>query len=234
MSPGRLQRAFILHRRNYSDTSLLLEIFAAEQGRLPLLAKGARRGRAPQAALLQPFHPLWLAWSGRGEVRTLTGAEAAGRPIALSGTALYCGLYVNELVMRLIGRSDPHEELFVSYQVALARLGGVGSFDDTLRQFELRLLQEIGYQIVLDREADSGRPVRPDGRYVYVAQHGMVPSVSADGADGVQGETLCRLASGESLVGAHAREARTLMRKVLAPYLGERPLKSRELFRRPW
>jgi len=225
-----LQQAFVLHRRNYSDTSLLLEVFTSSHGRLPLVAKGAKRPRAPGAALLQPFTPVLLAWTGRGEVRTMVRVEPAGRPLALRGDALYCGFYVNELLMRLLGRQDPHEVLFVFYQLVLQELAAGTDIATPLRRFELRLLAELGYQAVLDREADSGAPVRPDRHYVYSSEQGLLPGVSI-GADGaISGETLRRLAGGEPLTGRYAREARTLTRRLLAPHLGERPLHSRALF----
>lgn len=226
----QLQQAFVLHRRDFSDTSLLIEVFTAAHGRLPLLAKGAKRPRAAGAALLQPFTPVLLAWSGRGEVRTLVRVEPAGRPIALQGDGLYCGFYVNELLMRLLGRQDPHEVLFVFYRAVLEDLAVGPGLDAPLRRFELRLLAELGYQPVLDREANGRLPVRSDRVYCYRDEQGLVPVV-ASGADGaISGETLLRLAAGEALVGAQIREARSLTRRLLAPHLGDRPLQSRDLF----
>lgn len=234
MHRDELQRAFVLHRRDFSNTSLIIEVFTDLHGRLPLMAKGAKRGRGPLVGLLQPFQPLWVAWTGRGEIRTLTRAEAAGRPLVLAGTALYCGLYLNELLLRLLGRDDPHEDLFPDYQLALDALSRNDAIQTRLRQFELRLLAAIGYQMILDREADGGNPVRPDGRYRYVSARGLVPvSPAAAGEGVVGGETLRLLLDGEALSGERAREARDLMRVALAPYLGDRPLKSRALFRRP-
>lgn len=227
-----LRRGFVLHRRDYSNTSLLLDVFSAEQGRLPLIAKGARRaarGRGAQAALLQPFQPLWLAWSGRGEVRTLTRAEAAGRALTLRGEALYCGLYVNELLTRLLGRQDAHEALFVFYQQVLAELATAATFDTALRRFELRLLAELGWAPELEHDA-GGDPIDRAGYYVYSPEQGLLAGAGA-GPGAVGGETLHRLADGRTLDGVHAREARNLLRAILAPHLGERPLKSRELFR---
>jgi DNA repair protein RecO (recombination protein O) len=226
----RLQQAFVLHRRDYSDTSLLLEVFTAEHGRLPLVAKGAKRPRAPGAALLQPFTPVLLAWTGRGEVRTLVRVEPAGRPLALCGDALFCGFYVNELLTRLVGRQDPHEVLFVFYQLVLEELASGNDIDTPLRRFELRLLAELGYQSVLDREADGGAPVRPDRHYVYSSELGLLPADSSGAQGAISGETLRRLTGGEPLTGIHVREARALTRRLLAPHLGERPLQSRALF----
>ena len=226
----QLQQGYVLHRRDYSDTSLLIEAFTTEHGRVPLLAKGAKRGRSPSAALLQPFSPLLFAWSGRGEVQTLLRVEPAGRPVALAGDALYCGFYVNELLMRVLGRQDPHERLFLFYQRVLDELTGGADLDAPLRRFELRLLAELGYGPELDREAVGDQPVRPDRHYVYSNEQGLMQARSPDSNGAVSGATLLRLTGGEALTGVHAREARALMRRLLAPYLGERPLRSRALF----
>jgi DNA repair protein RecO (recombination protein O) len=225
----------VLHRRDFGNTSLILELFSGAHGRLAVLAKGAkrpRRGRAAGGEVLQPFRPLWLSWSGRGEVKTLLKVEPAGSAIELSGKALFCGFYLNELLVRLIGRGDPHEALFAFYHSALIALAAGEDLELALRQFELRLLHEIGYSVVLDLEAGNCRPVAPDRRYVYEQESGLREAGTEDGPRSVSGETLLRLAGGEPLRGPMAREARALTRRLLAPYLGNRPLKSRDLFRR--
>ncbi|MBK5970556.1 MULTISPECIES: DNA repair protein RecO [Thiorhodovibrio] len=227
---ARLQRGFVLHRRPYANTSLLVEFFTAEEGRLAMVAKGAKRGRSPQAALLQPFQPLWLGWSGRGEVKTLTRAEAAGRAINLIGARLYCGFYVNELLMRLSPRQEAPEALFAAYQLVLDALTEPEPPDLGLRQFELRLLAAMGYELVIDRLADEGVAVRNDEHYVLIPEQGLRRAL-APGPESVRGETLSRLAAGEPLDAVHRREAKALLRRALAPHLGDRPLRSRELFR---
>jgi DNA repair protein RecO (recombination protein O) len=228
--PDRLQRCFLLHRRDYSDTSLLLEVFSADHGRLPIIARGAKRGRSPTASVLQPFIPLLMSWRGRGEVFTLARAEAAGRPLALRGDALYCGFYVNELLIRLLGRQDPHEALFVYYQIVLEALAAGDELESPLRQFELRLLGELGYEVVLDRAGNSDILIDRDAYYVYSPEGGLTVALSATTPGAIRGETLRLLADAAPLPAANAREARTFMRRLLAPHLGERPLKSRALF----
>lgn len=229
---SHLQRCLLLHRRDYSNTSLLVEVFSGTQGRFPAIAKGARRGRNGTAALLQPFQPLWLTWSGRGEVRTLGRAEAAGVALALSGDHLYCGFYLNELLMRLLARDDPQEDLFAYYLAALQGLAAGQAVDPVLRRFELRLLQVLGYGLVLDREADSGLAVESGGRYDYIPERGLQAVADGVREQGFCGETLLRLATEQDLDGDQIREARRLLRAALAPHLGPRPLASRELFRR--
>jgi DNA repair protein RecO (recombination protein O) len=226
-----LQRCFVLHRREYGDTSLIVEIFSGDHGRFPAVAKGARRARGGTAALLQPFQPLWLSWSGTGEVRNLTRSESAGRPLPLAGAKLYCGLYLNELLTRLLGRADPHPSVFAFYHAALADLAAVAEAEPVLRRFELQLLRELGYGVALDREAGSGEPVVPSQRYRFAAELGLYP-VNETEVSGISGDTLLRLASDRPLTSAQAREARDLTRALLAPHLGPRPLKTRELFRR--
>jgi len=184
------------------------------------------------AALLQPFRPLWISWTGRGNVHTLTRSEPAGRVLALAGRALFCGFYLNELLLRLIERGDPHEDLFAFYSAALARLADGQDLETVLRQFELRLLDEIGYAPLLECEEGSGEPVRPGFRYVCGSGFGPRKIAIDEGDVGIGGETLIGLAKGERLSGISVREARELMRRLLEPHLGPRPLKSRELFRR--
>ncbi len=226
-----LLQAFVLHRRDYSDTSLLVEVFAGGLGRFPAIAKGARRARNTASALLQPFQPLWLGVTGRGEVRTLTRIEAAGRPLPLRGRALPCAFYLNELLMRLLGRHDPHDPLFAFYHAALNGLGADVDLETSLRQFELRLLEELGYAPCLDREAGGSAPVEPHRS--YVVEPGRGPSAAASGGkSSVSGAVLLALARGSELDPAQQREARDLLRRLLEPHLGAKPLKSRELFRR--
>jgi DNA repair protein RecO (recombination protein O) len=229
---GSLFQAFVLHRREYGNTSLLLEVFAAGRGRFPAIAKGARRVRHPTSALLQPFQPLWLDAVGRGEVLTLTRVEAAGPAVGLLGRPLLCGFYLNELLVRLLGREDPHDPLFAFYSAALTGLATGEDLETLLRQFEIRLLDELGYALALDVETGCDRPVVPDGAYVLVPGQGM-RRVGAEERDGrISGATLLALARGSRLAPDQLREARALLRRLLEPHLGGRELKSRELFRR--
>ena len=231
-----LFQAMVLHRRDYGDTSLLLEVFALERGRFPAIAKGARRPRQPLSALLQPFQPLWLGAVGRGEVLTLTRVEAAGPAIALQDDALLCGFYLNELLVRLLGREDPHDAVFAFYHAALVALGAGASLDVTLRRFELQLLDELGYGLALDVDA-AGAPVVSGRR--YRVQTGQLQSAHGEDEEGgirVAGATLLALRSlgggGVELTPPQRREARALLRALLEPHLGGKPLRTRELFRR--
>ncbi len=222
--------AFVIHRRDYRNSSLLLELFTEHEGRVAAIAKGVKTGKSPRALVLHPFIPLRVSLSGRGEVLTLSHAEADGRPFNLSGERVYCGLYLNELVQRLLHRSDPAPGLYRAYCEGLTGLAGEESLDRCLRAFELQMLMELGYGLLLDRTADTDEPVEPDGVYEYHVEQGPVVARSANPDLTLKGSTLLKLHQGAHLDAAQNREAKRLMRRVLAHYLGNRPLKSRELF----
>ena len=228
-----LQPAYLLHRRPYRDSSQLLELFTAEHGRLSLVAKGVHRKArgGTTGAVLQPFVPLLVSFSGRGELKTLTHAEVAGSPRRLTGATLFSGFYLNELMVRLLHRHDPHPPLFASYGDTLTALGQGDSADSVLRRFELDLLQELGYSFALDAEADTGECLDRDGWYRLEPERGLVACVG--GVAEVQryyGGDLLAMASGD-FSGSAARTAKRLLRHALAAQLGDTPLRSRALFR---
>lgn len=222
--------AYILHRRPFSNTSLLIECFSLSHGRFPVVAKGVKRGNSASAGLLQPFHPLLIRWSGSGEVKTLNFFEAAAPPLMLKGQVLYCGFYLNELLIRLLQREDPHEQLFGLYGSTLSQLSQGHSVEPVLRHFEIELLEQLGFGLVLDRNVEDGSPLIPEQRYHYQLERGPVPCSQGD-PSGISGATLIGLQNGELLDRVLLNEARSLTRIVLGYYLGDRPLKSRELFR---
>jgi len=232
MSGKPLQPGFVLHRRDYRNNSLLLELFTLQDGRLPAIARGAKSGRGQRGLLLRPFAPLQFGLSGRGEIGTLGQAEPEGRAFDLRGKALYCGFYLNELLMRLLPRNDPHAHLFAHYISSLTELTAGQAFDGVLRTFEVNLLREIGYELMLDRDT-CGAQVQPELRYDYLLEQGPQPVAGAGRGEHplVHGRTLLGLHHGARLDRAGMQEAKYLMRRILALYLGDRPLKSRELFR---
>jgi DNA repair protein RecO (recombination protein O) len=233
MSRIDLTPAFVLHRRDYQNTSLLLELFTPTEGRLPAIARGAKSGRSSKAILLQPFSPLRVSLSGRGEVKSLTDVEHDGRPFQLLGARIYCGFYINELVMRLIERGDPYPSLYLHYCDKLACLASTESIDQTLRQFEIQLLTELGYGLLLDHTADTGDPVESELVYDYLVEQGPVLSHAAQSGIKVHGRTLISMHNRDHLDEQSAKESKRLMRYVLSHYLGDKPLKSRELFAGP-
>ncbi|WP_316364322.1 DNA repair protein RecO [Candidatus Thiodiazotropha sp. CDECU1] len=228
---NELRPAFVIHRRDYRNTSLLLELYLADQGRLPAIARGAKSGRSTRAMLLQPFSPLRVSLSGRGEVKSLTQVEPDGRPYRLQGERIYCGIYLNELLTRLLQRGDPNPTLYVNYQYTLDRLASGESPDQCLRDFEVCLIKELGYGMLLDRTADTDQPIESEQTYDYHIEHGPVLAQGGAESDaGIHGRTLICLHRGERLDEQGKAEAKQLMRRVISYYLGDRPLKSRELF----
>ena len=223
-----LQSAFVLHSRPYRETSLLLDIFSCDYGKIALLAKGARRSRAGLASILQPFHPLKLSWSGSTDLQTLTSAEAIPPGICLRGRSLYCGLYMNELLNYFLHRHDPHRNLFSHYAAALVTLAGEGVAEATLRYFEFALLDEIGFGLQIDANAGNRDAIRPDLHYQYRIGRGLV--VSGDSIGGISGATLINLANRKLDGPEQMKESKRLMRFLIDHYLEGKPLRSRSLF----
>jgi len=228
-----LEPAYVLHRRPYRETSLLLEAFTRTHGRVGLVARGVRARRSRFTGLLEPFSPLLLSWAGRGELASLVAAEPGGAGARLGGRVLLNGLYANELLMRLLVRADPHPELFGSYRELLAELATRAGPEAPLRIFEKRLLAAIGYGLVTDREADTGAPIAAGKRYLYVLERGPLPAGVADAGVEIGGETLLALAAEHLSSKSELGEAKRLMRFVLGAYLGPRPLATRALYARP-
>ena len=235
-----LQPAFVLHHRPYRDTSALLEIFTLEFGRVGLVARGLRSAKSSLQGTVQPFRPLLVSWSGRGELGTLTGCEADGGLIRLRGSRVVSGFYLNELLLRLLQRHDPHPVLFGYYAQTLQALHQPeGSAGDeapevieqrALRIFEKHLLREIGYALMLEHEVDGGAPIDPAGGYHYHLERGPVKCTEDTAGIRVQGASLLALQH-ETLHDAQSlRESKHLMRAALGLYLGGRPLRSRELY----
>jgi DNA repair protein RecO (recombination protein O) len=221
-----LESAWVLHHYPYRDSSLLLEVFTREYGRIGLVARGARSAKGRWHNQLQMLQPLLLSWSMRGELGTLTGVDRRGIAPVYRGRQVLCACYLNELLLRLLRRHDPHPELFDAYEQAVSTLPD--SEEQALRCFEKHLLQELGYGLLLNQEADSGAPVVADALYEYRLERGPVRCRQAAG-DGIflRGASLLALQE-EKLDGQQAcRELKTLMRAALGLYLGERPLKTR-------
>lgn len=233
----------VLHTMPWRETSLIIDVFTREHGRLGLIARGARRPRSALRGLLQPFQPLEIRWSGKSELRNLIGAEWVGGLPALSGGAIMPGFYLNELMVRLIPRDDAHPVLFDDYLATLgllARDDGERSRELTepiLRRFECNLLREMGYAPNFDRETTSGAAVSLDATYRVCP----VAGITRDSAeDAFEGRTLLALAAAgasiEEAVAALetpnvAAESKRLLRILLGHHLGEDGLQSRQVMR---
>ena len=226
-------QGMLLHAYPYRETSMVAELFTRSRGRVALIARGARRPRSVLRGVLLAFQPLRLSWSGKSELKTLHKAEWDGRYRPLRGTALICGFYVNELLMRLLHREDPHETLFDTYQTTLAQLAEGGDLAAILRCFERRLLQELGYGLVLDRDVADGDAIRSGKEYRYLPDRGPVPVTSSRDQSGVEldGKTLIDIAMDDYSDPRTAQQSKQLMRLLINQHLGRQELHTRQLLR---
>jgi len=228
------QPAYVLHSSPFRETSLIVEVFSRDFGRMALLARGARRPRSAIRGLLMGFQPLELSWAGKGEVLTLIKAEWQGGQPLLAGDALFCGYYLNELLMHLLPREDAHEQLFARYADMLARLGadpGGKVREADLRTFEKALLQELGYGLTLNQDS-TGSAIVSTAHYVYRMEQGPVRLEHAE-ADGqvVSGKTLLDLEAEDFSDPRSRVESKQLMRTLMAYYLAGKELETRKIFR---
>ena len=248
-----LQSAYVLHRRAFRDSSLLVELFTPQYGRVGVIARAARQASSRLAGILQPFRSVLVSWSGNGELASLNAAEAEGGNQWLTGQALMGGFYLNELLMRLLHRHDPHPGLYAVYHRSVQVLGDICrrvendkdrpgaaalrsvELECALRIFEKHLLEEIGYGLVLEHDAEHGQPIEAQQLYIYHLAQGPV-RISAGQAEAtaqrltIRGQSLLNLARGQLDDKVSLREVKRLMRAALAEQLGGRPVNSRRLF----
>jgi len=212
------------------ETSLIVEAFTRGYGRVAVLARGARRPRSAMRGVLLSFHPLRLGWSSSAELGNLISAEWSGALQPLGGRALMCGFYLNELLLRLLPRDDAHEALFDFYGEALKELSLGAAQASVLRTFEKRLLAELGYAPLLEREA-GGAPIDPARRYVYEPKRGPMPSQNSSSDLSVSGQTLLDLAADEFARPETRDEARVLLRTLIGQRLHGQVLHTRTVLR---
>jgi DNA repair protein RecO (recombination protein O) len=235
-----MDRGYVLHTYPYRETSLILQVWTQAHGRLGLVAKGARRPRSAQRVVLVPFQPLSLDWFGRGELRTLKTAEPTVPATPLAGQSLLSAFYLNELLLKLTTRDDPHEGLFAAYDDAITamraitREGKGASVEPVLRRFELRLLQELGYAVQLDREADTQAPIAAEREYLYIVERGPVaaaPGEQRSDAIRLRGLTLIDLERGRLEDPTTIAQAKALMRLLINHSLNGQELATRAMVR---
>jgi DNA repair protein RecO (recombination protein O) len=223
------QPAFVLHTYPFSETSLIVEAFARDVGRVALLARGARRPRSALRGLLMAFQPLELSWSGKGEVKTLVRAEWQGGQPLLSGRALFCAYYLNELLLGLLPREDAHARLFSVYAETL-RCFADGPKESDIRLFERAFLQELGYGLTLKCD-EKGQAIESARYYVYEIERGPVRLFEEGSlARAVSGKTLIDLDTGDLSDPRSLLEAKQLMRTLIAHYTGGKGLETRKIF----
>ena len=224
------ERAYVLHTYPYSESSLIVEMFTRASGRVPLVAKGIKRPRSQGAALMQ-FQPFHVSWSGKGDLRTLKKAEWQGGVPALPPARLFCGFYLNELMLKLLARDDAHEQLFDCYEHTLTRLAANEDEGSVLRSFEKAMLRETGYALALTHDPFAGEAVRTDACYAYVPGRGPRRLAGNEIVDtGVSGQTLLDIDRDDYSHPRTAAEAKLLMRMLVQHQMNGRPLATRQVF----
>jgi DNA repair protein RecO (recombination protein O) len=225
---------YVLHTRNFRETSQLVDLFSREEGRFRVVARGTRAHKKRAVIALQPFVPYFASWQGRGDLKTLMTYEPAGAITLLRGEALYVGLYINELLSRLLPEYIPHEMLFERYQGLIDSVDTNEDREPTLRDFELLLLDELGYGINLHTDAVDGSALKADAEYIFQRGEGFTrtlrPGIEAEN-QAYLGAHLQAIANRHFASKAIRLSAKRLIRTALAQHLGGRPLHSRELMR---
>lgn len=241
------QPAYILHRRPYRETSWLLDVVTPDYGKVSLVAKGARRGKAPDASLYQPFQPLLISWLGKSDLKTLSSLEArrlaedvqALQRQELQGQWLFAGFYLNELLEFLLVEQEPSAYLFALYEAALLGLRAQEPLEPLLRYFEKHLLEELGVGASFDQEAETGEPIDAHANYLFLPQKGCL-RLDPGGASAydmsaaplvVPGEALLAIAEHDFSKPQCLKYAKRIMRLCIDDLLNGRKLRSRELFR---
>lgn len=217
--------AYFLHARPYRETSFLLDIFTAEQGRISGVWRGARRGKA---GVPQLFQPVLLEAAGSGDLKSLRQVEAAGPALMLAGTPLFSAFYLNEILVRLLPRDETQSSLFIAYADTLGCLRDGSEPAALLRRFECHLLETLGYGIDFSHDSDTGEPVSVAFDYDFHPDRGFSRRRHAGAL--FNGAVLLQLAAGDFVSPAAASAAKRINRMALARLLGNRPLKSREFF----
>jgi DNA repair protein RecO (recombination protein O) len=222
------QPVYVLHTYPFKETSLVVELFSQQLGRIAAVAKGARRPHSAMRGMLQSFQILDGAWSGKNELKTLHSLDWSAGLTLLKGEALMCGFYMNELLLRLLPREDAHEDLFTYYQATLSTLAEDDNLAITLRRFELKLLQELGYAVPLLAD-ESDAPIDASNTYRYEAEYGACEFKATKNGVQLSGKTLLDMARDDYADAATQSQSKQLMRYLLAHYLGDKPLHTRQL-----
>jgi DNA repair protein RecO (recombination protein O) len=219
----------VLHSYPYKETSLIVDMFTRDHGRVGVVAKGAKRPLSKLRGVLQTFQPLSLSFSGKSELRTLIDAEWVGGMLPLERTALLCGFYLNELLVKLLARDDPHPKLFDHYVATLNELAHGEPAQIALRKFERALLKETGVAADLTRCTVTRTPVEPNGYYVVDPERGARTAGPQETWPVVHGRTLLDMESEDYADSTTQAEAKQLMRFLLAHHLGGAPLNTRQI-----
>jgi len=223
------QPGFVLHSYPYKETSLIVDMFTRDHGRIGVVAKGAKRPLSKLRGVLQTFQPLSISFSGKSELRTLIDADWVGGMLPIEKTALLCGFYLNELLVKLLARDDPHPKLFDHYVATLNELAHNEPAQIVLRKFELALLKETGVAANLVRDTGTRAPVEPDGMYVVDPERGARRAQAGDTWPVVSGKTLIDMENEHYGDPQTQAQSKQLMRFLLAYHLGGAPLNTRQI-----
>lgn len=226
-----LQPAYILHTRPYRDTSLLIDFLTPDFGRVTAVARGVRKNKTPKRQLLNPFSRLLICWQGKTDMKLLTSFESDNHFLTLTANHLYSGFYLNELLVRLLPEMDRHNGLYFAYEQCLDALQNKDDIEPLLREFEFRLLTELGYGLDFSTDARNDCAIEAQGYYECHVQEGFF-SAGLDVPEQflLKGEWLLAIAAGDYSAPATRVAAKHLSRRLLKPLLGSRPLNSRQLF----
>lgn len=226
-----LTPCYILHRRDYSESSLILEVFSREYGRLNLIAKGAKRNKKKQGISYNLYQKYHISWVAKSELGTLTDIELASLSDPLRPELMMTGFYMNEIMLRLLHKHESHPELFDSYDSIIIQLINKASEQIVLRYYEKTLLQTLGYGVILDHEVETDEHLDANKEYFYKFDYGpvLVPA-NKDSGINVSGKTLLELDTETLSDTKNINEAKLLLRTILDQHLGDRPLASRELY----
>ncbi|MCF7970749.1 MAG: DNA repair protein RecO [Methylococcaceae bacterium] len=224
MSSG-LQACFLLHHQPYQESSVLIDVLTQNSGKISLIAKGVRQQKAKYLGLLRPFLPLNISYSGKHELKLLNHVETGNSELILPGINTYCGFYLNELIRYLLPVGEPYPDIFLAYFSCLQQLKSNQSIEAALRNFEVQLMQALGYELQLQYDCLSHEPIKPDLIYRFDLEQGA----SVDRQGKIRGTTLMAMQQGNYTDQNQLNEAKWLMRQVIDFHLQGKILQSRSL-----
>lgn len=227
-----LQPAYLLHRRPYRETSMIMDVLTAEHGRVHLIARGARGARSKTKSLFMPFKPLVVSWQGRTDLYSLQKIEAQSAGYFFEGNRLVCAMYLNELLIRVLHRGEAYPGIFAQYQNSLSQLTAIdANYAAILRQFELSLLTALGYGIDFTNEAYTAVEIIDNQYYQFMPQQGFVKLDGSHASEmGFLGSDLLAISQGDFSNKRVARISKLITRAALSPLLGAKPLLTKALF----
>ncbi|MDF1583336.1 MAG: DNA repair protein RecO [Methyloprofundus sp.] len=224
MSSG-LEACFLLHHKPYQESSVLIDVLTQNSGKISLIAKGVRQQKAKYLGLLRPFLPLNISYTGAGGLKLLNHAEAGNSEMILPGINTYCGFYLNELIRYFVPIDEPYPDIFLAYFTCLQQLKTQQPIEAALRNFEVQLMQALGYELQLQYDCFTDKPIKPDLSYRFDLEQGA----SVDPQGKISGATLIAMHRGTYTEQNQLNEAKWLMRQVIDFHLQGKILQSRNL-----